>query len=48
MEDFFPFLQNPADTGFDSGTHLPQRRHAGGANALSKFATTVQTEQRVY
>jgi len=29
MEDFFPFLQNPADTGFDSGTHLPQRRHAG-------------------
>ena len=29
MEDFFPFLQNPVDTGSDAGTHLPQRRHAG-------------------
>src|SRR3989442_1440056 len=29
MEDFFPFLQNAADTDFHFGAHLPQRRHAG-------------------
>ena len=47
MEDFFPFLQNPADTGFDSGTHLPPAAREG-YDGRSKFATTVRTEQRVY
>jgi hypothetical protein len=28
MEDFFPSLQNPADTGFHFGSDLPYRRHA--------------------
>jgi len=47
MEDFFPFLQNAADTDFHFGAHLPPAAREG-YDGRSKFATTVRTEQRVY